>query len=381
MTSGAGDGSEDGSEKNVKKENVDSAKLAAEDAMGQDDEGVWSPDIETAFKEAMEIYPPCGRRKIILPDEGKMYGRNEMIARYILIKTGKKRTRKQVSSHIQVLARRMDREKGPPSGPNQSTATNGNSTRPSLANSAQKLDVLRLVPASTYRVKGDDSKELRMCDFEISATQSSFGSVSDDGSETQVQKHVFLSVPESAMRPSSVEDLSIGTILPDFHNSKDGETSLAHLYEKSNHKENFYLLKLWADADFVLDPTMDQKYELNAKFQIDQKRPLEVTTQVYSFSKEAMRKEQSPTCFEENGRTFFELNWEFCEYGKGFIERLLQLSPNKDKMNVVLQHFAMLTYVNDSTTGEILIVLAQMFEVSRDEGHGQNVYHLIPTPV
>ena len=60
----------------------------------------------------------------------------------------------------------------------------------------------------------------------------------------------------------------------------------------SNHKENFYLLKFWADADFVLDQTMDQKYELNAKFQIDQKRPLEVTTQVYSFSKEAMRKEQ-----------------------------------------------------------------------------------------
>ena len=37
---------------------------------------------------------------------------------------------------------------------------------------------------------------------------------------------------------------------------------------------------------------MDQKYELNARFQLDQIRPLEVTTQVYSFSKEAMRKEQ-----------------------------------------------------------------------------------------
>ncbi|EGV64117.1 TEA-domain-containing protein [Yamadazyma tenuis ATCC 10573] len=70
---------------------------------------IWSDDVELAFEEVLSIIPKNGLNKIKI--SGRSCGRNELISDYILTKTGKYRTRKQVSSHIQViknLGKRLD---------------------------------------------------------------------------------------------------------------------------------------------------------------------------------------------------------------------------------------------------------------------------------
>ncbi|KAK6539315.1 hypothetical protein TWF694_009549 [Orbilia ellipsospora] len=71
------------------------------ESTGADGESVWDDEVEEAFFEALELFPPQGRRKLTV--DGKPCGRNELISKYIFMKTGKERKRKQVSSHIQVL--------------------------------------------------------------------------------------------------------------------------------------------------------------------------------------------------------------------------------------------------------------------------------------
>lgn len=61
----------------------------------------WSPVVEDAFVASLRLIMKNGTSKIKIKDRN--YGRNELISFYILYRTKEYRTKKQISSHIQVL--------------------------------------------------------------------------------------------------------------------------------------------------------------------------------------------------------------------------------------------------------------------------------------
>ncbi|OCL12546.1 TEA-domain-containing protein, partial [Glonium stellatum] len=67
----------------------------------REQEQKWPEHMEYAFFRGLVRYEPMGRRKMVL--DGKQRGRNELVADAIQRDTGEARSRKQVSSHIQVL--------------------------------------------------------------------------------------------------------------------------------------------------------------------------------------------------------------------------------------------------------------------------------------
>ncbi|XP_055469526.1 transcriptional enhancer factor TEF-4 isoform X3 [Psammomys obesus] len=348
---------------------------------GPDAEGVWSPDIEQSFQEALAIYPPCGRRKIILSDEGKMYGRNELIARYIKLRTGKTRTRKQVSSHIQVLARRKSREiqsklkdqvskdkafqtmatmssaqlisapslqaKLGPSGP-QATELfqfwSGSSgppwNVPDVKPFSQTPYSVSLSPPSTdlpgyepppalspapsppaWQARALGTARLQLVEF------SAF--VEPPDAVDSFQRHLFVHISQQCPSPGAppLESVDVRQIYDKFPEKKGG---LRELYDRGP-PHAFFLVKFWTERAQL-----------------------------------------------EDGRFVYRLlRSPMCEYLVNFLHKLRQL-PERYMMNSVLENFTILQVVTNRDTQELLLCTAYVFEVSTSErGAQHHIYRLV----
>ncbi|KAM9482496.1 TEA domain family member 3 b isoform 1-T1 [Clarias gariepinus] len=404
--------------------------------MDSDAEGVWSPDIEQSFQEALAIYPPCGRRKIILSDEGKMYGRNELIARYIKLRTGKTRTRKQVSSHLQVLARRKSREiqsklkamnldqaskdkalqnmaslssaqivspnliksqlppltqppYAPPPrfwptpipgqpGPSQdikpfaSSYTNLSGPVPPPISAYEPL-APPLPPAATAVPVWQD-RTIASSKLRM-LEYSAFMEVPRD--QDTYSKHLFVHIGQTNPSYSDplLEAVDIRQIYDKFPEKKGG---LKELYEKGP-QNAFFLVKFWADLNSNdMQDGPGSFYGVSSQYCSTENMTITVSTKVCSFGKQVVEKVETEYSRMEGGKCVYRIHRSpMCEYMINFIHKLKHL-PEKYMMNSVLENFTILQVVTNRETQETLLCIAFVFEVSTSEHGAQyHVYRLI----
>ncbi|KAJ3596611.1 hypothetical protein NHX12_003015 [Muraenolepis orangiensis] len=354
--------------------------------MDGDPEGVWSPDIEQSFQEALAIYPPCGRRKIILSDEGKMYGRNELIARYIKLRTGKTRTRKQVSSHIQVLARRKSRE--------FHSKLKDHSAKEKALQSISAMSSAQIVSATAIhskllpgivRASFPSNAQLWQApppkSYEPTGAQTHREPAWQGRSigTTKLRlynKHLFVHVGQSSPSYSDpmLECVDIRQIYDKFPEKKGG---LKELFAKGP-QEAFYLIKFWADLSYGVQEDPTAFYGVTSQYESSENMTITCSTKVCSFGKQVVEKVETEYARFENGRFVYRISRSpMCEYMINFIHKLKHL-PEKYMMNSVLENFTILLVVSNRDTQETLLCMACVFEVSNNEhGAQHHIYRLI----
>ncbi|XP_066906746.1 protein scalloped isoform X4 [Halyomorpha halys] len=370
-----GPGSEKGSLEVAESE--DDKELAAADA-----EGVWSPDIEQSFQEALAIYPPCGRRKIILSDEGKMYGRNELIARYIKLRTGKTRTRKQVSSHIQVLARRKLREiqaklkvfwqPGLQPGTSQDVkpfagAPAYSSGKPTSGVSASTAE-LGVPPPPPWEGRAIATHKLRLVEFSAFMEQ-------QREPDTYHKQHLFVHIGGATTYSDPLlEAVDVRQIYDKFPEKKGG---LKELYDKGP-QNAFFLVKFWADLNTNIQDEAGAFYGVTSQYESNENMTITCSTKVCSFGKQVVEKVETEYARFENGRFVYRIHRSpMCEYMINFIHKLKHL-PEKYNKNSVLENFTILQVVTNRETQETLLCTAYVFEVSTSEhGAQHHIYRLV----
>jgi len=394
---------------------------------------VWAPEIEQSFQEALAIYPPCGRRKIILSDEGKMYGRNELIARYIKLRTNKTRTRKQVSSHIQVLARRKLRElqaklKVPGQGP---TSYLDAAQREKALQQMQQMSSAQIVSATAHmqprmgtmppvtypggfwqhpglgQTSPHDVKPFAQSPFlQGDKTPTSLG-MGMGALASSPQLGTATPTPAPAWQGRSIGNskLRLLEFSAYVEQPRDSESYDKHLFvnigattsfsdpmlepvdvrqiqdkfpeKKEGLKElfekgpqdAFFLVKFWADLNTSAYENEGAFYGVTSTYESTENMTIQCSTKVCSFGKQVVEKVETEYARFEGGRFVYKLHRS--PMCEYMINFILKLKhlPETYMKNSVLENFTILQVITNRDTQETLLCTAYVFEVSTSE-HG-----------
>ncbi|KAM4610783.1 transcriptional enhancer factor TEF-5 isoform 2-T2 [Polymixia lowei] len=351
-----------------------------------------------------------------------MYGRNELIARYIKLRTGKTRTRKQVSSHIQVLARKRVREyqagikdqvskdKALQTVANLSSAqiVSASVMKPQtpfpppvrfwpspipgqpghsqdIKPFAQPYSTLAApvptpinyeplptprpaaIAAPVWQDRTIASEKLRLLEY---------SAFLETQREPDTYKHLFVHIGQSNPGYSDpvLESVDVRQIYDKFPEKKGG---LKELYEKGPHNA-FFLVKFWADLSSDVEEGSGAFYGVSSQYSGTENITISVSTKVCSFGKQVVEKVETEYARMEGGKYMFRIHRSpMCEYMINFIHKLKHL-PEKYMMNSVLENFTILQVVSNRETQETLLCIAFVFEVSTSEHGAQyHVYRLV----
>uniref|UniRef100_A0A087XBX8 TEA domain transcription factor 3 n=2 Tax=Poecilia TaxID=8080 RepID=A0A087XBX8_POEFO len=356
-----------------------------------------------------------------------MYGRNELIARYIKLRTGKTRTRKQVSSHIQVLARKRVREyqasikamnldqvskdkalqtvanlssaqivsasvmkpqtpfpppvrywPGPvPGQPGHSQdikpfAQPPYTTLPAPVPPPISYETLppprpTAIAAPVWQDRTIASAKLRLLEY---------SAFMESQKDRETYKHLFVHIGPSNPGYSDpvLESIDVRQIYDKFSEKKGG---LKELYEKGPHNA-FFLVKFWADLSGDIEEGPSAFYGVSSQYSGTENITISVSTKVCSFGKQVVEKVETEHAQFEGGKYMFRIHRSpMCEYMINFIHKLKHL-PEKYMMNSVLENFTILQVVSNRDTQETLLCIAFVFEVSTSEHGAQyHVYRLV----
>ncbi|XP_021458374.1 transcriptional enhancer factor TEF-1 isoform X3 [Oncorhynchus mykiss] len=361
-------------------------------------------------------------------------GRNELIARYIKLRTGKTRTRKQVSSHIQVLARRKSREfhtklkvtcmdqsvkdKALQSMASMSSAQIVSATaihnklglpgfpRPTFPGAAGFWQGMISTgqPGSSQDVK-PFAQQAYPIQTAVTTTISAYepptapaptapawqgrsigttklrlvefsAFLEQQRDPDSYNKHLFAHIGQTNYSYSDalLEAVDIRQIYDKFPEKKGG---LKELFGKGPHN-SFFLVKFWADLNCNIQDDSGAFYGVTSQYESSENMTITCSTKVCSFGKQVVEKVETEYARFENGRFVYRISRSpMCEYMINFIHKLKHL-PEKYMMNSVLENFTILLVVTNRETQETLLCMACVFEVSNsDHGAQHHIYRLV----